>query len=73
MRPYANHHGNSGVTEYEITDTAILIRFRHGNKTYKYSNAVTGKSHVDTMKNLAKSGRGLSTYIAQHKKELEFT
>ena len=73
MKPYANLHGNSGVSEYEITDNAISIIFRHGSKLYTYSNTVTGKHHVGTMKELAVSGHGLSTYIAQHKKELAFT
>ncbi|MBW2737291.1 MAG: hypothetical protein JRE64_00290 [Deltaproteobacteria bacterium] len=73
MKPYANHHGNSGVTEYEITENSISIIFKYGNKIYTYSNSVTGKHRVDTMKELAVSGHGLSTYIAQHKKELAFT
>ena len=73
MKPYANHHGNSGVTEYEITENSISIIFKYGNKIYTYSNSVTGKHHVDTMKDLAESGRGLSTYVAQHKREPKFT
>ena len=72
MRPYANHHGKTGVVEYEITNDSIEVLFDHGKRTYIYNNSVTGKHHVDTMKELAASGRGLSTYIAQHK-EIKFT
>ena len=73
MKQYANHHGNSGVVEYEITDDSITVLFKYGKRAYIYSNAITGTHHVDTMKELAVSGRGLSTYIAQNKAELNFT
>ena len=72
MKPYANHHGNSGVVEYEITTDSIKVTFKHGKRSYIYSNSVTGTHHVNTMKKLADSGSGLSTYIAQHK-EMNFT
>ena len=71
MKLYANHHGDSGIVEYEFTVDSIKVTFKHGKKPYTYSNAITGKSHVDIMKELAISGRGLSTYIAQHK-EMKF-
>ena len=58
---------------FEITDNAISVNFNHGKKTYIYSNSVTGKTHVDAMKSLAISGRGLSTYIAENKSALLFT
>ena len=72
MKPYTNHHGNAGVVEYEITTDSIEILFKHSRKSYIYSNSVTGTHHVKTMKELAESGSGLSTYIAQHK-EMNFT
>ena len=73
MQKYANYHGDSGVVEFNITNNAISINFKHGKKTYVYSNSVTGKPHVDTMKALAVSGRGLSTYVAKNKTILKFT
>ncbi len=73
MKPYVNYHGNSGVVEFEITDDSIKVLFKHGKRIYVYSNSVAGMHHVATMKKLAVSGRGLSTYIAQHKKELVFS
>lgn len=73
MKKYANKHGNSGVDEYLITDSSIKVKFRHGNKIYVYSESVTGSSHIKTMKSLAESGRGLSTYIAKNKDILKFT
>lgn len=66
MQPYANLAGNSGVAAYAITDHAIAVRFAHGHRVYEYSHASAGREHVETMKRLARAGRGLSTYIARH-------
>ncbi len=65
MDKYANLHGNSGVDEYQITDSLIKVRFINSTDVYVYSNSIPGKGHVDEMKRLAKAGRGLATYISQ--------
>jgi hypothetical protein len=65
MESYANLHGNSGVTEFQIDDSSIKVRFRNSNKIYVYNHLKPGPAHVEKMKMLAKSGRGLSTYISQ--------
>lgn len=64
MHSYRNLSGNSGVRAYRIEDGAIVVRF--DNATYRYTDAVTGARHVAAMQELARAGRGLSTYIAQH-------
>ena len=32
MQKYANYHGDSGVVEFNITNNAISINFKHGKK-----------------------------------------
>ena len=73
MKKYANLHGNSGVSEYSISKESIKIKFRNDHKIYIYSYSVTGRNHVQMLKSLAESGRGLATYIAKNKDVLKFT
>jgi hypothetical protein len=64
MQPYRNLAGNSGVAAFEILRAGIKVRFKNG-ATYLYDEHTPGKVHVDEMKRLALSGRGLSTYVSQ--------
>lgn len=66
MNSYANLNGNSGVAEYQIADTSIRVKFITSPDIYVYTYLKPGKVHVDEMKRLAKSGRGLATYINQN-------
>lgn len=66
MEVYQNKNGNSGITHYEIGVEYIAIRFENQSEIYIYTNVQTGKRHIDKMKKLAISGKGLSTYISQH-------
>ena len=63
MLRYRNLSGDSGVEASAIEAQAITIRFR-GGATYRYTHATTGREEVETMKDLALTGRGLSTYIS---------
>jgi hypothetical protein len=65
MQPYGNLAGNSGVTAFDILDDGIRISFVNGG-TYLYDYRVPGRAHVENMKRLAQTGRGLSTYIARY-------
>lgn len=65
MTPYANLSGDSGVRAYTIAATAIEVQFADG-RVYVYNYTVPGRAKVETMKRLARAGRGLSTYISQH-------
>jgi len=65
MKRYANLSGNSGVQSYEISATRIRVKFVTG-ECYTYSHQSAGKETVETMKRLAGSGKGLSTYISRH-------
>ncbi len=70
MQPYLNLSGDSGVEAYEIGDTFIIVRFREGKeRTYKYTYTSAGAEHVETMKRLAKAGRGLNSYIGLYVKQ----
>lgn len=64
MQKYANLGGNSSVVSYEIEPTRIWVQFKSG-RPYSYSYRKAGVSHVETMKELARRGVGLCSYI-QH-------
>ena len=54
--------GNSGVSGYEFRGNNIIWRFKDG-RTYLYSYKKPGKFHVENMRRLAESGKGLTTYV----------
>jgi hypothetical protein len=55
----------SGVSEYEIGPDWIRVQFKDGT-VYTYSYESAGRIHVETMKDLAVSGKFLSTYISKY-------
>ena len=58
----------SGVSAYEIGVDWIRVQFKDGSiYTYNYESA--GRIHVETMKDLAASGKFLSTYISKYVKD----
>ena len=67
MEKYKNVSGQSWVSEYEIGDDFITVKFLvpspSGATTYKYSYASAGKDIIEKMKELAIAGEGLKTYI----------
>lgn len=65
MQRYQNLNGNSGVVAYEIRDDAITVAFEDG-RAYRYTYRSAGRRAVEDMKQFARAGRGLSTYIARH-------
>ena len=65
MRPYGNLSGDSGVVAYEVRSAAIVVRFLDGS-LYEYTRESAGATALTEMLRLAQSGRGLSTFIAQH-------
>lgn len=64
MNPY------SGISSYEIGDEYIRVRFSKKGDVFTYSYNRAGHTHVENMKELAKRGRGLNTYINQYVKNL---
>lgn len=65
MERYSNRRGNSPVTHFQIEDERIIVWFS-GGKSYSYSYRKAGRTHIEQMKILAKSGSGLSAYITQN-------
>lgn len=65
MQPYKNLSGTSGVVAFQIGAHHIDIEFA-GRKRYRYDYTKPGKQEVETMKTLAKSGKGLATFISQN-------
>ena len=66
MKRYRNLSGDSGVVAYEIRPAAIVVQFQGGEK-YEYTELSAGAVVIAAMQQLARSGRGLSTFIAQHR------
>jgi hypothetical protein len=66
MVPYLNLDGNSGVVAYEIGTDFVRAQF-HGKRPYLYTYDSVGRHNVERMKELAKAGRGLATFISQHR------
>ena len=64
MKRYRNLDGNSGVTAYECGDGFIRVRFVNRD-TYEYTDEATGRQHIANMQKLARTGRGLATYVSR--------
>ena len=65
MQQYANLGGNSSIAGYEIEPTRIRVMFSDGS-LYSYSYASVGISNVERMKQLARSGYGLNSFIMRN-------
>jgi hypothetical protein len=73
MEKYLNKSGGSGVNAFEIGDDYINIIFIGSSSVYTYNFIKPGKRMVDVMKQLARTGSGLSTYISREVKENYFS
>lgn len=67
---YKNISRISSVLEFEIFTTSITIKFINihqvGNlkyNCYNYSYSSAGSNNVETMKSLARNGRGLNSFL----------
>lgn len=64
---YNKRNGDSGVSAYESSPDNLKVVF--GEWVYVYTYKKPGKKHVEKMKQLAKQGQGLSTYISRNVKD----
>ena len=64
MERYKNINGDSGVTGFEIGPDYIKVWFN--NDWYCYTYASAGSQNIEQMKNLAKAGDGLNSFINKH-------
>jgi hypothetical protein len=62
MEQYLNLNGNSNVIAYHNGSDYILVVFADRSE-YTYSYRSAGRNHVETMKKLARDGRGLNSYL----------
>ena len=67
MEPYGDHTRQHGVIAYEVGPDWIVVEFTSG-WIYHFSHEKPGQLRVDRMKALARSGKGLSTFISKHVK-----
>ncbi|PSL44160.1 hypothetical protein CLV51_10625 [Chitinophaga niastensis] len=65
MEIYQNIGGDSGVYAFLIDDNSITVEFST-RAVYLYNYSRPGSRHVDQMKTLALSGRGLNSYISRY-------
>lgn len=70
MEKYKNLGGDSGVAGYELGTDFIIVIFKNGKRPYRWSYRKAGEQHVENMKQLAKSGHGLNSYIMTRVKNL---
>ena len=70
MMIYKNNNGNSNVSSYEIGDDFIEVLFNGTPKIYRYTYKSAGKSNIENMKDLAKNGSGLNSFINTNVKYL---
>ncbi|WP_407501682.1 hypothetical protein [Acinetobacter baumannii] len=70
MERYLDLDGDSGIHAYEIGDTYIRVQFDRTFKIYTYSYRSAGTARVEDMKQLARNGDGLNSYIMRYAKTL---
>ena len=66
MTSYKNISGASGITHYEIDEDYVAVKFTGERSVYYYTHSRISKYHIEKMKTLAISGKGLATYINQN-------
>jgi hypothetical protein len=65
MQRYGNQSRDSGVVAYDIDAGQIIVQFRNGDR-YLYTEDSAGAANIARMQELARAGRGLSSFISQH-------
>lgn len=66
MKKYLNVDGDSNIEAYEIGTTYIDVKFFGTVKVYRYSYNSAGKANVEKMKELAREGNGLNSFIMKN-------
>ena len=65
MQRYGNQSRESGVVAYDIDAGQLIVQFRNGDR-YLYTEDSAGAANIARMQELARAGRGLSSFISQH-------
>lgn len=69
MEHYLNKSGNSPITKFRIEEQKVTVWY-NDDTSYSYSYSRAGQSIVDRIKELAREGEGLATFISQQAKFL---
>lgn len=64
MERYANRGGDSNVVAYEIEPSSIKVQFGDGS-IYLYTSQSAGPANLENMKQLARVGQGLNSFIGR--------
>ena len=67
MQPYGDHTRQHGVVAFETGPQWLDVEFTSG-WIYRFTYERPGQLRVERMKQLAQSGRGLSTFISKYVK-----
>ena len=62
MERYKNLGGDSGVVAYEIGPDFMRVQFS-GGAIYLYTYSSAGSHNIEHMKQLARNGQGLNSFI----------
>jgi hypothetical protein len=65
MERYGNLGGNSGIVGYEIGADFVRVQFSAGG-VYLYTCDSAGSDNIEQMKQLARSGEGLNSFIQRN-------
>lgn len=68
MERYKNLSGKSGVHSYEIGGDCIEVQF-NDRAAYLYDYESAGSGNIEKMRQLAKKGIGLNTFINKYVKK----
>ena len=74
MEKYQNKSGKSTIVSYEIGDNYMIVKFapssEYTHTTYKYTYGSASADDVEKMKEFARDGWGLRSFINTHVKKL---
>ncbi len=62
MERYTNRRGDSNVVAYQIDQSSIKVQFGDGS-IYLYTAQSAGAGNLEHMKQLARAGQGLNSFI----------
>jgi hypothetical protein len=62
MESYRNLGGDSSVVAFETGPDFIRVQFSNGS-VYLYTSLSAGSNNIEHMKQLARSGQGLNSFI----------
>jgi hypothetical protein len=68
MEIYKNINGKSSVRRYSVGSDYIQVMFSDG-WTYEYTYSSAGSGQIDRMKELARQGSGLNSFIMLYVKK----